>query len=283
MSFTKYIPLTEAKFRQYQELQNKHIKNVREEIERPATVAPLVKAYDEKQHILFNKNITPEMQTKLYHELTHLVNQLKQKTAAGVPVQPSKLPALSIGVPAQPVGVPARSGEVPAYASKMPASGGEVPAYASKMPASGGDVPAHASKVPAYGGDTPVALSSGAASYRAQRVLDALGPNVWNENKELVIDGHPISGSSREQLMDYAASNWKSKYTIPPVGANELVELVKGFPSNMLGQGIQKHLEEERLEWRGARPKKRSRPKNVSELTGEDILNSSVLFKKFMQ
>ena len=58
---------------------------------------------------------------------------------------------------------------------------------------------------------------------KAQKVLDSLGPSVWNDAGELVVDGKPIPHSNREDLMNYAVTDWSTKYAVhPPVGASSL-------------------------------------------------------------
>jgi len=213
--FTKYVPLTEAEFRNYQETQNKHIRNVREEIERPPAVAPLVQAVDEKQQLLFNSTLPPELKEKLYQELTHIIDGLKQKLR-NTPIAPPLLPK----------------------------------------------------KVALQ----PIQLNSIVASHRARQIQETLGPDVWTDKEELSIDGESIPGSSRHSLMDYVASDWKTKFNKAPTGLKQMLNLVKekNIPSTALGKGAR------------SRMKSGNGNQQLTHPTGEEILDDPVLFREFM-
>jgi hypothetical protein len=119
-SFEKYVPITEKEFRKYQESQNKHIKNVHEELVRPPIVAPLVKSLDQKHQVLFDSSSAPEQQLKLYTSLTHMVNELKQKLdkqtvspVQSVRTNPPEMEPQEIVVPqAAPLGIPNNRAEI---------------------------------------------------------------------------------------------------------------------------------------------------------------------------
>ena len=54
---------------------------------------------------------------------------------------------------------------------------------------------------------------------RSKHLLQALGDKVWNENGELVVDGKVIENSDRDNLTNFATTNWVNKYAVPPMGA----------------------------------------------------------------
>lgn len=56
---------------------------------------------------------------------------------------------------------------------------------------------------------------------REDNLSAALGNDMWNANDELVIDGNVIPNSDKEELLNYAATNWTTKYRdrIPEGGA----------------------------------------------------------------
>ena len=86
---------------------------------------------------------------------------------------------------------------------------------------------------------------------KALKVLDSLGPSAWNAAGQLVVDGKPIPQSNREELMDYAVTDWTSKYALrPPVGTNYLHKLLldKAIPSVLLNTNVRSSV------YRDARP-----------------------------
>ena len=77
--FTKYIPITEAEYQKFRELQNKEAKLVREEIERPPAVIPLVETQKEKTQTMFTPSNNPELQEQRYMHLVNIMNDLKRQ------------------------------------------------------------------------------------------------------------------------------------------------------------------------------------------------------------
>ena len=85
--FTKYIPITEAEYQKFRELQNKETKLVQEEIERPPAVIPLVETQKEKTQTIFTPSNNPELQEQRYMHLVNIMNELKRQ------VEQRQLPA----------------------------------------------------------------------------------------------------------------------------------------------------------------------------------------------
>ena len=84
-------------------------------------------------------------------------------------------------------------------------------------------------------------LTFGNLQAKADNFLNALGPESWNENNELIYEGRAIPQSSKRELTEYAISNWKTKYSNkPPSGGEELRRLIasKNVPSTSLGLGF---------------------------------------------
>ena len=76
---------------------------------------------------------------------------------------------------------------------------------------------------------------------KADRFLNILGPQMWNEKDELVYKGEAIPQSSRKTLTDYAVSDWRTKFKTPPKGGAELKEIIHdlNIAPQYLGRGIQ--------------------------------------------
>ena len=77
--FTKYIPITEAEYQKFRELQNKEAKLVREEIGRPPAVIPLVETQKAKTQTMFTPSNNPELQEQRYMHLVNIMNDLKRQ------------------------------------------------------------------------------------------------------------------------------------------------------------------------------------------------------------
>ena len=233
--FTKFIPLSEAEYREYLDAKNKHIKSVQQELARPAVAEPLVLKYDEKQRVLFNPTSNPELQEKRFNELTHILNNLKKDVIRSNP--------------------PARLHTLPT-------------------------------------------LPSAAAQHRATQLFENLGPQVWNENNELVIEGESIPGSSRNVLMEFAATDWRNKFTRdPPVGGSQLIQLLKdkNIPESNVGAGIRSRLKLPIIGYAASAQtsdedipcqeyaKFLREPTSRAQTIGENILKSNKKFRRFMR
>jgi hypothetical protein len=80
---------------------------------------------------------------------------------------------------------------------------------------------------------------------RANRLVDALGTDAWNNKDELLVAGVPIPDSNKSELLDYMTSNWQTKYLDKqPVGASHLLELVKAkdISASTLGKTLRTQL-----------------------------------------
>ena len=77
--FTKYIPISEAEYQKFREVQNKQAKLAREELERPSALAPLVETQNEKAHTLFKQSDNPDLQEQRYMHLVNILNVLKRQ------------------------------------------------------------------------------------------------------------------------------------------------------------------------------------------------------------
>jgi hypothetical protein len=63
---------------------------------------------------------------------------------------------------------------------------------------------------------------------REQALANALGASVWNEHGQLIINGAAIPNSDKNELLNYAASNWTTKYLQKiPEGATQFQKLMR--------------------------------------------------------
>jgi hypothetical protein len=88
----------------------------------------------------------------------------------------------------------------------------------------------------------PSSLGNGNMQLRAQKLLDNLGPSVWNEKGELVVDGTPVPNSNVNELMKYAVTDWRSKFSgTQPNGSAELLSLIRAsnIQPGILGRKLQ--------------------------------------------
>ena len=60
--FTKHIPVSEAEYQKFREVQNKKAKLTREELDRPSALTSLVETQNEKAHKLFKQSDNPDLQ-----------------------------------------------------------------------------------------------------------------------------------------------------------------------------------------------------------------------------
>ena len=60
--FTKYIPVSEAEYQKFREVQNKQAKLTREELDRPSALTPLVETQNDKVRTLFQHSDNPDLQ-----------------------------------------------------------------------------------------------------------------------------------------------------------------------------------------------------------------------------
>ena len=77
--FTKYIPVSEAEYQKFREVQNKQAKLTREELDRPSALTPLVETLNEKAHTLFHQSDNPDLQEQCYTHLVNILNELKRQ------------------------------------------------------------------------------------------------------------------------------------------------------------------------------------------------------------
>ena len=76
---------------------------------------------------------------------------------------------------------------------------------------------------------------------KAENLINMLGEETWNLKGELVINNTPIPLSKATELLNFAVSDWSTKYiSKPPVGATEFLQLIqeRNIPVYFLGKGI---------------------------------------------
>ena len=73
-------------------------------------------------------------------------------------------------------------------------------------------------------------------------------PLQFDNLGQLVVNNEPIVGSSKAELADYVASNWKTKYSSRPKGADEIIRAIKehNVPKLILGDGMKREMTEVR-------------------------------------
>jgi len=136
----------------------------------------------------------------------------------------------------------------------------------------------------------PIKLFSGNRQKNAESLLSALGDDIWNEKGELVAGGSAIPNSSKEELMNFLGSNWRTKYLDnEPVGAAKLVDLVKrkNIKPKLVGVKLRRKLQ-------NVPAVKQSTPSQIKgfasvgkrqrspEEVGWEILNQDKKFRKFL-
>ena len=67
--FTKHIPVSDAEYQKFREVQNKQAKLMREELDRSSALTPLVEMQNEKVHTLFKQLDNPDLQEQRYRRL----------------------------------------------------------------------------------------------------------------------------------------------------------------------------------------------------------------------
>ena len=77
--FTKYIPVSEAEYQKFREVQNKQAKLTREELNRPSALTPLVETQNDKVRTLFHQSDNPDLQEQRYTHLVNILNELKRQ------------------------------------------------------------------------------------------------------------------------------------------------------------------------------------------------------------
>ena len=77
--FTKYIPVSEAEYQKFREVQNKQAKLTREELNRPSALTPLVETQNDKVRTLFQHSDNPDLQEQRYTHLVNILNELKRQ------------------------------------------------------------------------------------------------------------------------------------------------------------------------------------------------------------
>ena len=77
--FTKYIPVSEAEYQKFREVQNKQAKLTHEELDRPSALTPLVETQNEKVRTLFHQSDNPDLQEQRYTHLVNILNELKRQ------------------------------------------------------------------------------------------------------------------------------------------------------------------------------------------------------------
>ena len=141
---------------------------------------------------------------------------------------------------------------------------------------------------------------------KAENLINMLGEETWNPKGELVINNTPIPLSKATELLNFAVSDWSTKYiSKPPVGATEFLQLIqeRNIPVHFLGKGIKSLLnlgpKVQGIAVAAAEPDsryqhspiKRKKPKISSEeidddklqKRGYDVLQSSKKFKQYMK
>ena len=122
---------------------------------------------------------------------------------------------------------------------------------------------------------------------RKRALRDRLGNNIWNEQDELVLDGTPVPGSSKDTLIDYATSSWRTKYNNnTPPGGSPLLEIIreKNISPNLLGKKVQEKSQVQGFATKTSK-KRRMNIQQKSErkkLIGENVLANSKNFAKFL-
>jgi hypothetical protein len=143
---------------------------------------------------------------------------------------------------------------------------------------------------------------------REEALANALGGDVWNAKDELLVNGVAVPNSNKNELLNYGASNWTSKYKGKiPKGAEQLQKLMadSNVPLKLWGTKLRNQpaaaaaaaaVEEtatpssstsvEGFAPAGKKRKLSNPPvtpaRNKKLEDGLDILNSSQRFRKFM-
>ena len=128
---------------------------------------------------------------------------------------------------------------------------------------------------------------------KAEKLVDLLGNTMWNSDGELVVDGNAIAGSKADELLNFAVSDWETKYTRnPPTGSDQFMDLIrnKNVPLHVLGKGARQLLDN--VQGIAAMPPSPARqtrrgtsliPRLSLQMRGEDVLNDSKKFGVFMK
>jgi hypothetical protein len=134
---------------------------------------------------------------------------------------------------------------------------------------------------------------------REQALFNALGNNIWNANDELVIDGAVVPNSDKNELLNYAASNWTRKYLQKaPEGGAQLRKMMrdKNIPEKLWSAKLrsQTMLDESPQSTSTAMGSALTTPSNKKKNTdtpfsdkklqaGLEMLNSEKEFNNFMK
>jgi hypothetical protein len=204
--FTTYVPISETEYGKFRELKNKEAKLVKDEINRPAPLLPLVEANNEKDQVLFSSSGNAEQQEQRYLQLLNIVTGLKKKL---------------------------EQQEAAPREVSQEAQGNML-------------LPQHQQQQQQQQRDIFPNIISRAARQKAKALHEMMGQDVWNMNNELVVDGSAVPGSSKEELMNYATTNWRTKYNAnkKPVGASNFLKLAKEkhAPAKLLGDQAKKSI-----------------------------------------
>lgn len=123
---------------------------------------------------------------------------------------------------------------------------------------------------------------------REGALFSALGPDIWSGDGELLIDGEVIPNSDKTELLNYAASNWLSKYSQHvPVGGKEMLDLLhqKKIPQKLWSNKLRAATDTPSIQGLASvatTQKKRKAEPSTTHKTGMDVLASGSKFKKFM-
>ena len=91
-SVKKFIPITEAEYREFIKLQNRQAELTKQELAQHPAIKPLLTTQNDQIETLFSQTLSPSKQEQRFNELTHLVKQLQTKVLAqtALPPQPIK-------------------------------------------------------------------------------------------------------------------------------------------------------------------------------------------------
>jgi hypothetical protein len=123
---------------------------------------------------------------------------------------------------------------------------------------------------------------------REGALFSALGPDIWSDDGELLIDGNVIPNSDKTELLNYAATNWSSKYSQNvPAGGKEMLDLLrqKKIPQKLWSIKLRSAASTPPIQGLAsvvtAQKKRKAKPSGALK-TGFDVLASGSQFKKFM-